>query len=1609
MDIYRVIKSFLRREADARKNLKGFLASKIRPELIDKFEPRSIFRGIVNMAEKRLGHIDEELFLQDLIDYLWDHSEDMLVKIMGALRGTLSKKGFSDEEIDIVIDPRKKLEDELESKMDKVRSDVATSLGSYLKNIFKNLTKKWLTKKVKEPSLEYLMEKRKGPTEEREEEEPDVSVGEGFKEPGSEAFHEQMLKEIKKWRKERQLAREVRRFIDKETSGKTQEIYRKILDERYLTDKPKTLQELSKDFDISIKGIQKHEMNLLKILREYLTGQVKETPKVHEKAPDYKTVLKDKDDSEDFKKFMKKELSEKRITESNRNILNMLAEGKSIDDIASKLDVSKHIVYKMIKVWFKKIYQKWYDKHAGKIKDASERIISVYMKLSDINKFEQQVLDNLNKKPFRIYIYFSSDYDNITVTKGDKDPAKDDPNFHYLKYMVNFDFDRYKHTLDYKYERDLDKEGNFTGSGQSRLEVDLQKRPNDDDLKKNIDDFIERKVIPEGMIPHDGFKVIYRNQTRSSAIPVDRKTVRGIERFVELYRGLGYADPRHKERMKAEEERKERLRLKKWGPGTSEIETSKVRKLLSEVQQTLRMEKGKSEVRRDKGKIKELEEYLKKLKDHLKKKEKLEIDEIEEIREREKEFRKWEKEEAEKEASIVDEVEDYLEKLRADQAFRVAMRFAFSYKDILKDSENVKEFKEFLKPKLEQTSDINREIINQLAEGKDVGDIAGTTVKIKQTVPGAPPLRKPKEVEKDMKLPEATVKRVRDAFFEKLFTSWYRQKTALKLPRVQTEGGKEFEDMLKRYKLEVPVVWPSPAEVKALARAFRIQAEEEILKEIKKLRGKGKEDKARELRTDLKKDVEKAPELFKKYIKDLKARRDKMKEESAIGYEKYFKGKDSGWVDEESSINDVIGHVEQSLEKTVRQLTEVPPKEVSVQMIEKPKFKGLEAFLVEVQSGISQMANRLNKASMHPVGPREQISVLNQEKEKIRSYMTELGTKLSDLKDALSEGASRSKGTEEGANYQETLKNIDKLEDEVSKVNQKFKSTTLTEKSLSAIPAADAAQALKFHIDYFNKLYNLFHSYFWFREKKVVQGAEKEEQKKRIEWGEGTADPAKFEPLRKKIVDMARQISETGPLRSYNSYSTIRGLLNKVRPMVNDFIMAFPKVRSAYMTEDEIETGIKPVYLTVVEAAEKDREKAIEKTVFPENELEYARSLVKKLRDHKFKKVKEMAPKAEQELSNIVKRMTDAFKEGLPIDRLRSIAEKSNISLDEARSRSKKHQDAMAQVAMRKFTDKWREVLEKGRPVREKSPLGNRPATEYNQMGEYVERHLPSLFELVPGEEKLEDLPMAKPTKSDIIDAIMEGIEKRPGKAREYYDDKLEEIESFGFHGTEKGKTKGRPKPPKMPIPKGTWQDLKDQVVKIFQKHSADDIVHIVMAHHVQRIKKLINKAREEGKYIDPDTVIDSLVSLLKNLKFVIVNMRVSPSIEQMKMLGPRPPSGGPTPETRPMGEPPDIPIDNYEDAVKVLDKIKDIYDEINYYIAPDKVGEPPADISKITYKPGKKDLPFGFAEWAEKLRQMKDEKKTAGRLKADIIVESFLKSSEYDPELVEESLLILE
>jgi hypothetical protein len=371
-------------------------------------------------------------------------------------------------------------------------------------------------------------------------------------------------------------------------------------------------------------------------------------------------------------------------------------------------------------------------------------------------------------------------------------------------------------------------------------------------------------------------------------------------------------------------------------------------------------------------------------------------------------------------------------------------------------------------------------------------------------------------------------------------------------------------------------------------------------------------------------------------------------------------------------------------------------------------------------------------------------------------------------------------------------------------------------------------------------------------------------------------------------------------------------------------------------------------------AEERDYEEALRKYVIPENLREEAQDLIKRI----TKKKPEEGAIAEKEFKKIQDNIVAAYKAGIPIEKMEELAKKKRMTVPAAAVRLKKHQEALGRAVIDKFILDWQGIEQKGMP-KERSPLGNKPHTEYARIGEYVKTHIPDLFTLAPKEteEKLpsEGIPTPKEIRES-IEKIWELAEEHDTKKAPKDLQQLYKAEAADYHfgGGESAGGKSRAKALKPPIAHGTWEELK-MGVKDLLKKDPEDVIALVMGTYALRVRKAVKDAKADGGYLDVGDVIDGFVYLLKQFYNTLLMLKAHPSSEQFKL----PPSGAPK-----FTGTADFPIDDYKEAEKLFNKLRAIYEEINLYIKPDHVGVPPESLKNI--RNDKRYLPIGLAEWME-------------------------------------------
>jgi hypothetical protein len=269
-------------------------------------------------------------------------------------------------------------------------------------------------------------------------------------------------------------------------------------------------------------------------------------------------------------------------------------------------------------------------------------------------------------------------------------------------------------------------------------------------------------------------------------------------------------------------------------------------------------------------------------------------------------------------------------------------------------------------------------------------------------------------------------------------------------------------------------------------------------------------------------------------------------------------------------------------------------------------------------------------------------------------------------------------------------------------------------------------------------------------------------------------------------------------------------------------------------------------------------------------------------------------------------------------------------------------------------------------------------------MGEFVENHLPRLFEISPPEEEPK-LPSAGiPTPQKIREEIEHAFSrKKPEEMSEGVDfSELFNDVPMGMGGSEKAKGRSRKKVIKPPPPNAVFEEMKDQIVGLIKTQPATKIVQMVLATYTHRLKTFLNTIKDE-EFINVDDVVDGYVALLKNLYFQILKLNVEPSGKTLNLVKMKTPKG---PEESKLERravtftgTPDIAIDTSKEAEELFDKLVWIYKTINHYIAPDTVGIPPESLENLTKKGiGKRYMPVGLMEWWPKLKEYEKGGKSA-------------------------------
>lgn len=247
-------------------------------------------------------------------------------------------------------------------------------VGGRLYKYLNNAAKQYIRQKSKEESVELKREKgEQVPFEEKEDYETYTPSEKGPAEISG--LEDDEIQALKKLRRDKSLIRKIRHYVDSLQDDQKKRIYQTLLSERFLTNNPKTQNQVAKDLGISQPTVVREEEKFIKNLRDHFLGtkeikeDVEEEIREDIKIPPYTKILNDKSNSESFKKFYRIGIRSRgrSPSEATSNIMNALAEGKSVNEVVQEVpDITKNQVYNTLKREFNKQYQKWYRAHHSK-------------------------------------------------------------------------------------------------------------------------------------------------------------------------------------------------------------------------------------------------------------------------------------------------------------------------------------------------------------------------------------------------------------------------------------------------------------------------------------------------------------------------------------------------------------------------------------------------------------------------------------------------------------------------------------------------------------------------------------------------------------------------------------------------------------------------------------------------------------------------------------------------------------------------------------------------------------------------------------------------------------------------------------------------------------------------------------------------------------------------------------------------------------------------------------------------------------------------------------------------------------------------------------------
>jgi NACalpha-BTF3-like transcription factor len=1289
-------------------------------------------------------------------------------------------------------------------------------------------------------------------------------------------------------------------------------------------------------------------------------------------VPDYMDLLKkDKVAQDSLRAYMKEHVKD--ASEVAWKALNLFAEGFDVEHVADAVGVDKATAGKIKGKYFDGAYGSWYREGKGIEEEETK---------GGPSKVHEKMVEYAfkpNRQRVVVTVEFKSKFDSTgdMAAKGEQDPE-----FAWEEYRAVLKERSGKHYLHYTFAQKLDpKTGKLEGAPRETLEADGRPVDSNHTLMKMVHDKMEEYVLPKsdsvrGLTPmHHTFSVHYVN-TYHGDREIDWQDYHSVEDFVMKHHGIFPKDPQHK---KWEDEKRLFEERKVLGPYQIESELTS---LITQYERDLKKETDPAA----KDKIKDT---IKKLKDMIKQKSDLDQKDLDDLINQELMLRHPTQITHTQHEVTTEKPSEVLNASVLIYAVTLPGVGGGGAKDFMTLAKKYggRNLDRWLEPLqfVQMAEIVNREIdrlrVLHLKDPDMVRRLDGDKEQFQKLLPefihdmrtrlGILKEKSPLDYETLSK--NRDVKWVDDSGAIDRLLEDVKGKftvgpaTAVVIPAPKSGGAQKLVALFYSYGLTQnpnPKFWLEPGDLVTLAKSFNGLVAAKLDKELgaKKTKGMSEEDWKRHLdgiKLAYEKDLQAAEKLFPEFVDDLKVRRDEFAKEHPLDYSALSAKKNTHWVDDEGKVKGVLEQVAKALREPLKPDEKKQP---GVKIIEIGKFEALGGFLRSQLKGFLTLGSRFKRLSVNTVGSDEVISDFKADQAKLKETFDATIKKLAEDKTLT---------PEEHNALDESKNGIAKALSEIGSVIE----------SHETIPAVKGAKILQSYMKYFSSLFSIFSSMLWYRNKYAVEGGEKlqivsggtifESYDGGKHWVIGAAGDAPKDPEEeKKDPGLTRDEAKAQALQLqdgiYDETHYLSGLrlkpkeavkegLTNLRTMLNKFLEVVDQTRMARSSAEG-----DPAY-----------EEAFKKYVIPEDMLHHSKSIIDKMAQSPNPKVKAMAPIAEKEFKSITENLVKVYREGFTDEDIDRLAKQKSISREKAAVHLRRHQDALTKAAMDGFIIAWSDQMRNvGIKKKEMTPLGNKPPSEYDRMGEFVENHLPELFNLAPPQEEPKEPSPGIPTPKEIRDDIerMWSLEREPTPEEMAKLWKIEADEMGFGGGGGGGKSRARAKAVKTPPPSGTWQqimhNMSAKVKEIMTKPAEaakagmERLVIETLMRQVLTVKKELARIKGD-EYIEIDDVIDGLVYLVKQVFNLMVNLKVAPSSSQLKL----PPAGAPD-----FTGTPDVPIDNYAEARKFYDTFVGVTDVINEYLEPHKINIPKFQFvhpERGSRRP-EKYFPNGFMETIE-------------------------------------------